>query len=75
MDKKQIDILNQELGVLIDVPLYSVTRSADALCLSLGNLIKCQGVIRDEHGKLVAAEVERSMLALEISCCYRIDVL
>ena len=72
MDKKQIDILNQELGVLIDVPLYSVTRSADALCLSLGNLIKCQGVIRDEHGKLVTAEVERSMLALEISCCYRI---
>lgn len=72
MDKKQIDTLYQELGVLINAPLNSVTRSADSLCLSLGSLVKCQGVIRDEQGKLVSAEVERSMLALEISCCYRI---
>ncbi|MBE5799589.1 MAG: hypothetical protein E7321_06530 [Clostridiales bacterium] len=72
MDKKQIDMLHQEIGILIDVPLNSVTRSADSLCLGMGNLIKCQGAIRDEQGKLVTAEVERSMLALEISCCYRI---
>ena len=71
MDKKQLASLHHALEALIDAPLNAVTRSADALCLSLGAIIPCSGVIRDACGKLVSAEVDRSIFALEISCCYR----
>ena len=71
MDKKQSAILQQELENLIDAPLFSVTRSADSLCLGLGPLVKCSGAIRNENGKLVPAEVSCNVFALEISSCYR----
>ena len=72
MDTKQSALLHQELECLIGASLFSVARSADALCLSLGSLVNCPGTIRYESGKLVPAEVLRSMFALEISSCYRI---
>lgn len=71
MDKEQSALLQQELKCLITSPVLFVTRSADALCLSLGPLVKCPGAIRNESGKLVPARVARSVFALEISCCYR----
>ena len=71
MNKTQLTRLHQELECLIDTQLLSVTRSADALCLSLSPLIKCPGAIRNENGKLVPAEVSRNVFALEISNCYR----
>ena len=71
MDTKQSALLQQEVECLIGVPLFSVTRSADALCLSLGPLTKCPGAIRNENGKLVPAQVSRNVFALEISSYYR----
>lgn len=73
MDKVQLNLISKELSVVVGAALQSITRSADSLCLNLGEMVSCNGAIRNEAGKLVPSQVQRSQYALVISCGYRIS--